>query len=81
MNGDDNLPPVPMSDVIACELEIIGSHGMQAHKYPEMLDLISRKKIPLEKMIGERITLEEGSKTLTRMGTFTGTGISIINHF
>ena len=81
MKGNDELPPIPMSDVIACELEIIGSHGMQAHKYPEMLDLINRKKIPLEKMIGERMTLDEGAIALTKMGSFSSTGISIINQF
>ena len=34
-------PPVPMSRVIFHELEILGSHGMAAHRYPEMLALVA----------------------------------------
>lgn len=34
MMADHRHAAVPMDQVIANELEIIGSHGMQAHKYP-----------------------------------------------
>ncbi len=37
MVADDGRPPVPMADVIAGELELVGSHGMAAHAYPDML--------------------------------------------
>jgi D-arabinose 1-dehydrogenase-like Zn-dependent alcohol dehydrogenase len=33
-------PRVPMDLVIARELELLGSHGMAAHAYPEMLVLV-----------------------------------------
>ena len=33
-------PAMPMDQVLSKELEIIGSHGMQAHRYPEMLEMI-----------------------------------------
>ena len=46
MTGKDALPQIPMGSVISKELEIIGSHGMQAHQYPAMLDLIFQKNIP-----------------------------------
>ncbi|MFM7924991.1 MAG: zinc-binding dehydrogenase, partial [Planctomycetaceae bacterium] len=39
--GQESNPPVPMSLVIAGELEILGSHGMQAFEYPRMLRMIS----------------------------------------
>ena len=32
-----HMPPVPMAEVIAGELELVGSHGMAAHAYPAML--------------------------------------------
>lgn len=37
--GDQAGPALPVGKVIAHELEIFGSHGMQAHAYPELLDL------------------------------------------
>lgn len=81
MRGDDLMPPIPISDVIANELEIIGSHGMQAHKFPEMFELIRQKEVPLVKMIGRRLNLEKGAVALTEMDAFKGTGIAIINQF
>jgi threonine dehydrogenase-like Zn-dependent dehydrogenase len=36
MLADHSTPAVPMSKVIAHELELLGSHGMQAHRYDAM---------------------------------------------
>lgn len=33
-------PVVPMARVIGLELEILGSHGMAAHAYPPMMDMV-----------------------------------------
>ena len=41
MLADHGLPSVPMGRVIAHELEILGSHGMQAHRYDAMLAMIA----------------------------------------
>ena len=38
----DGHPRVPMARVIAWELDLLGSHGMAAADYPEMLALIER---------------------------------------
>lgn len=79
MTENHATPSIPMGTVIANELEIIGSHGMQAHQYPAMLDLIFTKKIPLEKMIGQRMNLTEGVQALMTMNQFKNTGIMIID--
>ncbi|MFK7981974.1 MAG: zinc-dependent alcohol dehydrogenase family protein [Saprospiraceae bacterium] len=79
MTENHATPPIPMGTVIANELEIIGSHGMQAHQYPEMLDLIFAKNIPLEQMIGRRMGLKEGAKALMEMNQFKNTGVMVIN--
>ena len=79
MTDKHATPPIPMGTVIANELEIIGSHGMQAHQYPEMLDLIFAKNIPLEQMIGERMNLSAGATALMEMNQFKNTGVMVIN--
>lgn len=45
MLADQSRPSVPMDKVIANELEIIGSHGIQAYKYSELLEMIDRKSV------------------------------------
>uniref|UniRef100_UPI0040474117 zinc-dependent alcohol dehydrogenase family protein n=1 Tax=Algoriphagus sp. TaxID=1872435 RepID=UPI0040474117 len=79
--GTESNPPIPMHLVIAKELEILGSHGMQAHAYPELMQLILEGKMDPEKLIGRRITLEEAADTLIRMDTFEENGMVLINQF
>ena len=81
MAGDDAMPGIPMGLVIFKELEILGSHGMQAHKYVEMLTMIESGKLHPERLIGRTISLEESTSVLANMNTFAETGVAIINQF
>lgn len=81
MTGEHQHPKVPMDKVLANELEIIGSHGMQAFKYPEMLDMIKRGKLKPQNLIERTITLEEATSALTKMDSFENKGILVINSF
>ncbi len=73
--------PIPMDLVLANELEILGSHGMQAHKYPHMLEMMRHGKLQPEKLIGKVIPLEEAPLELERMNDFGGTGVTVIDRF
>ena len=79
--GSETNPPIPMHLVVAKELEILGSHGMQAHAYPELMQLILDGKMDPEKLIGRRINLEDAAETLMRMDTFEENGMVLINQF
>ncbi len=70
--------PMPMDRVIAFELEIKGSHGMQAHRYPEMLRMIEHGVLKPEKLVAKTIPLEAAPAALAAMDRFEGTGITII---
>jgi alcohol dehydrogenase len=78
MTGTEANPPLPMGEVIAKELQLIGSHGMQAHQYPAMLDWISSGKMQPEKLLGKIITLEESCRELTDLNSFRNTGVTVI---
>jgi len=79
--AEQSNPPVPMDKVIANELEILGSHGIQAHRYPELFTMIQSGKITLEKLVGKTITLEESLEELVHMDEFRGLGVTVINKF
>lgn len=66
--GEEDLPPVPMSLVIGSELEILGSHGMAAHTYPEMMADITAGILRPELLIRERIGLDEAPARLSGLG-------------
>ena len=52
-------PRVPMDLVIARELALLGSHGMAAHAYPEMLGLVQAGRLRPERLVSARIGLDE----------------------
>ena len=79
--GDQSRPAVPMDRVIARELEIYGSHGMAAHTYPEMLAMIGRGALRPERLLGQRVSLEQGVDVLVDMNRFGGRGVTVIDRF
>ncbi len=81
MESGQHLTPIPIDKVIGRELEITGSHGMQAHRYPEMLEMIRTGKLEPQKLIGKTVTLEESVIELADMNSFAGTGVTVINRF
>ncbi|MBE9489773.1 MAG: zinc-dependent alcohol dehydrogenase family protein [Bacteroidetes bacterium] len=81
MTGDHKHPKVPMDKILANELEIIGSHGMQAYKYPEMLKMIRDGKLHPEKLIERTISLEEATIALPNMNNFENKGVLVVNSF
>ena len=81
MTGDHQHPRIPMDRVLADELEIIGSHGMQAFRYSEMLSMIKHGKLQPEKLIERTITLEDAASALPAMNDFTNKGVQVINTF
>lgn len=81
MLAEHSNPKIPMDKVIANELEIYGSHGMQAHKYPDLLTMIKAGKLHPEQLVRERISLEESLQALTQMDSFSSIGIMVIDRF
>jgi alcohol dehydrogenase len=74
-------PRLPMELVIANELEILGSHGMQAYRYQEMLAMIQSGKLQPERLIGQKISLKQSLDMLPNMDQFSGIGVKVINQF
>lgn len=81
MLGDHATPQVPMAKVIGKELEILGSHGMQAHRYGAMLDMISSGKLDPARLVGDRISLDEAPAALMNMDRFQSVGATVITRF
>jgi len=81
MVDDLSRSAMPMDKIIANELEVVGSHGMQAHKYSVLLAMIQAGKLFPEKLVGKTISLEESLNELPNMDSFAGTGITVINEF
>lgn len=81
MLADHCHPSIPMDRVIAHELELYGSHGMQAHRFEEIFRLIGSGRLQPEKLVGRTITLEESLIALPAMDSFEHEGVTVIDRF
>jgi alcohol dehydrogenase len=69
---------VPMGRVLALELELLGSHGMAAHSYPEMLRQVAAGSLRPDLLLGAAITLDEAPAALAGLSHGSPTGITVI---
>lgn len=70
--------PVPMARAIALELELLGSHGMQAHAYPDMLELVRAGVLRPDLLVTSTIPLATAPAALAAMDTTPGSGVTVI---
>jgi D-arabinose 1-dehydrogenase-like Zn-dependent alcohol dehydrogenase len=71
-------PRVPMDLVIGRELELLGSHGMAAHAYPEMLALVATGRLQPGRLISTRIALDDAPAALAAMSDGSPSGVTVI---
>lgn len=69
---------VPMDVVISRELALLGSHGLAAHSYPAMLDLVAARRLDPARLITRRIGLDAVPDALAAMSTSSPTGVTVI---
>ncbi|MEV5436076.1 zinc-dependent alcohol dehydrogenase family protein [Streptomyces sp. NPDC052682] len=70
--------PVPMARAIALELELLGSHGMAAHTYPPMLELVRAGVLRPDLLVTATIGLDAVPEALAAMGTAPGAGVTVV---
>ncbi|GHF89304.1 zinc-dependent alcohol dehydrogenase family protein [Streptomyces thermodiastaticus] len=74
----DGTTPVPMARAIALELEILGSHGMATHAYPEMLRLVAEGVLRPDLLVTSVIGLDAAPEALAAMGSAAGAGVTVV---
>ena len=81
MSGADKDAPVPMSAVIARELEILGSHGMPAQGYAAVFEMIRAGKLRPRQLVHRTVPLEAAPAELAGMTQFNTLGATVIDRF
>jgi D-arabinose 1-dehydrogenase-like Zn-dependent alcohol dehydrogenase len=69
---------VPMDRVISYELALLGSHGMPAAAYPELLAAVAAGRVDPAALVRRRVSLSEGAGALKSMVTDPAAGITVI---
>jgi alcohol dehydrogenase len=72
------LTEIPMARAIAWELDLLGSHGMAARDYPEMLALVASGVLNPSLLVKREVGLAEGAIALAELENQVMGGITII---
>ncbi len=80
LENEDVLASVPMDRIIGHELKILGSHGMQAHRYTAIWKLLHEEKINPSLLVTEEVNLEKGINILQSMDQYPPHGIAVITN-
>ncbi|HKJ10862.1 MAG TPA: alcohol dehydrogenase catalytic domain-containing protein [Ornithinimicrobium sp.] len=72
-------PRVPMAPVIARELDVLGSHGMAANDYPELLRLIEHGRLRPQRLIERTIGLEQAAALLPTFDQTPVAGMTMVD--
>jgi alcohol dehydrogenase len=70
--------PVPMDRVVGLELELLGSHGMPAHAYPELLAQVAAGSLRPDLLLGATIPLTAAPAALAALTGGSPAGITVI---
>jgi len=81
MLGGHESSPMPMNRIIANELEVLGSHGMQAFRYEAMLEMIRCGTLQPDRLVGKEISLADSIDALIGMDQFQGIGTTVVTSF
>ncbi|MFB0629812.1 zinc-dependent alcohol dehydrogenase family protein [Streptomyces sp. AB3(2024)] len=69
---------LPMDRVIGWELEVLGSHGMAAHAYPPMLELVRSGALRPDLLVTRSLPLSGAPAALAAMGSAPGSGVTVV---
>ncbi len=75
----DGHPRVPMDRVIGWELDVLGSHGMAAADYPDMLALIEAGSLHPQQLIERTIGLDEAAALLPGFDQAKVAGMTLVD--
>lgn len=75
----DGHPRVPMDRVIGWEIDVLGSHGMAAADYPQMIGLIANGSLQPQRLIERTVGLAEGAALLPTFDQATVAGMTMID--
>lgn len=72
---------LPVDLMLFKELQLIGSIGMPAWRYPAMLRMVEAGRLHPGRLVTGTIPIAEAGATLSRMGSYSGVGMTVITQW
>lgn len=78
---EEGQVPFPVDVVVFNELRIIGSIGMQPHRYPDMLRMVESGTLEPGRLVGRTIPIEEAPAVLASMAEYATLGATVVDRW
>lgn len=78
---EQGMIPLPIDVMVQRELSIVGSLGMQASRYPAMLQMVESGRLDPGAMVTRTVNVQEAGSVLQSMGNFGTVGVTILNQW
>ncbi len=72
---------LPLSTIIMKELEVLGTKGMSARRYPALMELITTTGMDLGLLVSRAMTLDDLPEAFDTMAGFGGHGVAVVTDF
>ena len=72
---------LPVAAIIMKELEVLGTKGMSARQYPELMDLIARTGMDLGLLVSRTMALDDLPEAFETMADFGASGVAVVTEF
>ena len=69
--SEQGMISLPVDVILFQELSLIGSFGMQAARFPEMLAMIESGALSPDTLVGNTVSLDDSSEVLSSMAATT----------
>ena len=80
MTGDAARAAVAFDRIVAWELDVLGSHGMAAAGYPDMLEMVVDGRLDVAALVQRTVSLDDAIDVLVDPDA-AGPGITVIDRF
>ena len=72
---------LPLSTIIMKELEVLGTKGMSARRYPELMELITRTGMDLGLLVSRTMGLDDLPEAFDTMARYGASGVAVVTEF
>ncbi len=72
---------LPVATMITKELEVLGTKGMSARQYPQLMDLITTTGMDLSLLVSRTMDLDDLPGAFETMECFGGYGVAVVTEF
>ncbi|RST61726.1 alcohol dehydrogenase [Siminovitchia terrae] len=76
---EQGMISLPVDFIVQKELSIVGSLGMQAHRYPDMLQMVESGVLDPAKLVTRTVSIEDAGGILMSMGEYKTVGVTVVD--